>query len=175
MPERAMMRKLRYIVDSRSGVSNEKLRSTYKYERRLSTHGGGIRLERNVHDQIIYLYMRKLNIGLITMLVLVAACSGVQAQQQKQQQDTSSANYHYKKGVQKTGKQIKKGAKSAGDKTAETATKGASYVKDQVYKDKVGPDGETIFIDNESRYYYVDKKGKKVHVEKSSLKDKDDQ
>lgn len=133
----------------------------------------GIGLEINVYDHKIYLYMRKLNIGIITMLLLVAAFSGAQAQQQ--QQDTSSANYHYKKGAEKTGKQIKKGVKKAGDKTAETATKGASYVKDQVYEDKVGPDGQTIFIDNDSRYYYVDGKGKKVYVEKSKLKDKVDQ
>jgi hypothetical protein len=40
------------------------------------------------------------------------------------------------------------------------------------YKDKVGPGGETIFIDHSSKYYYIDKKGKKVYVPKAKLKDK---
>jgi len=43
---------------------------------------------------------------------------------------------------------------------------------DNKYKDKVGPNGETIFIDHSSKYYYIDNKGKKVYVPKAKLKDK---
>jgi len=69
--------------------------------------------------------------------------------------------------------QVDSAAKKVGNKTAELASKGKSTVVDQVYKDKIGPDGQSpIYIDHDSKYYYVDKKGKKVYVSKSSLKDK---
>jgi hypothetical protein len=63
-------------------------------------------------------------------------------------------------------------AKKVGNKTAEIASSGKSAVVDEKYKDKMGPDGQTIYIDHSSKYYYVDDKGKKVYVPKSSLKDK---
>jgi len=69
--------------------------------------------------------------------------------------------------------QVDSAVKKAGNKTAELASKGKSSVVDEVYKDKVGPAGESpIYIDHDSKYYYVDKKGKKVYVSKSSLKNK---
>jgi hypothetical protein len=68
--------------------------------------------------------------------------------------------------------QVDSAAKKVGNKTAEIASKGKSGVVDEVYKGKVGPAGQTIYIDHSSKYYYVDEKGKKVYVSKSSLKDK---
>ena len=69
--------------------------------------------------------------------------------------------------------QVDTAAKKVGNKTAELASKGKSAVVDEVFKDKVGPDGQSpIYIDHSSKYYYVDKKGKKVYVPKASLKDK---
>jgi hypothetical protein len=69
--------------------------------------------------------------------------------------------------------QVDTAVKKAGNKTAELASKGKSAVVDEVYKDKIGPAGQSpIYIDHSSKYYYVDKKGKKVYVSKSSLKDK---
>ena len=69
--------------------------------------------------------------------------------------------------------QIDSTAKKVGNKTAELTVKGKSAVVDQVYKDKVGPAGQSpIYIDHSSKYYFVDEKGKKVYVAKSSLKDK---
>jgi hypothetical protein len=67
---------------------------------------------------------------------------------------------------------IKKTAKKVGRKTAEVAVKGASGIVDKTYKTKVGPNGQTIYIDNQSRYYYVDAKGAKVYVPKAKLKNK---
>ena len=72
-----------------------------------------------------------------------------------------------------TRKEIKKGAKKAGNKTAEVASKGKAKVTDQVYKDKVGPNGETIYTDNRLRFYWVDKKGRRHYVNESALKDKE--
>ena len=64
-------------------------------------------------------------------------------------------------------------AKKVGNKTAELASKGKSSIVDEVYKNKMGADGQTpIYIDHSSKYYYVDKQGKKVYVAKSTLKDK---
>ena len=69
--------------------------------------------------------------------------------------------------------QVDSTVKKAENKTAELASKGKSAVVDEVYKDKCGPAGQSpIYIDHNSKYYYVDKKGKKVYVAKSSLKDK---
>lgn len=65
---------------------------------------------------------------------------------------------------------IKKTAKKVGNKTSEIAAKGAAKVVDKTYKDKVGPQGQTIYIDNESLYYYVNAKGKRVYVSKAKLK-----
>lgn len=72
----------------------------------------------------------------------------------------------------KTEKGVKKVAKDVGHKTAEVASKGKSEVTDSKYKDKVGPDNQKIYIDNHSKYYWVDDKGKKHYVKESELKDK---
>ena len=64
-------------------------------------------------------------------------------------------------------------AKKVGNTTAQTTVKGKSALVDEVYKNKMGPASQSpIFIDHNSKYYYVDEKGKKVYVSKSSLKDK---
>lgn len=74
--------------------------------------------------------------------------------------------------VKKTTQSVKKAAKVTGNKTAELASKGKSKVTDQVFKNKVGPNGQTIFIDDHSRYYWVDKKGHRNYVTEAELKDK---
>lgn len=67
---------------------------------------------------------------------------------------------------------IKKGAKKVGNKTAEVSSKAKSKVVDKTYADKVGPDGQTIYIDKHSKYYWVNEKGNKIYVKKIQLKDK---
>ena len=74
--------------------------------------------------------------------------------------------------VKKTTHAVKKSATAVGNKTAEVASKGKSRVTDKVYKDKVGPNGQTIYIDDHSRYYWVDKKGHRVYVKETELKAK---
>ena len=71
-------------------------------------------------------------------------------------------------------KEIKHGAKKAGHKTAEVASKGKSKIVDKTVKEKMGPGGETIYVDNSSRYYWVDKKGKKHFVSESQLKNREE-
>ena len=89
----------------------------------------------------------------ISILVLLAGFSQVNAQ--------STAS--------KVEADVEKGAVKAANKTSEVASKGKSAVTDQVYKDKVGPNGETIYIDKHSKYYWIDKKGHKVPIEKNKL------
>lgn len=93
----------------------------------------------------------------ITILALLVTFSSVNAQ------DTTSV-----------AKDVKKGAVKAGNKTAELASKGKNRITDKIYKDKVGPNGETIYIDKHSKYYWIDEKGRKVPISKSKLKDKQD-
>jgi hypothetical protein len=71
-----------------------------------------------------------------------------------------------------TDSKVKKAAKKVGNKTAKVASKGKAKITDSKHKDKVGPDGQTIYIDNHSKYYWVDDKGKRHYVKESELKDK---
>jgi hypothetical protein len=73
---------------------------------------------------------------------------------------------------QTVGKDIKRGAKKVGNKTVQIASKGTASVKDKKLKDKTGPNGEEIWVDKNSKYYFIDKKGKKHYVSSRSLKRK---
>ncbi|RPD51306.1 hypothetical protein [Paracnuella aquatica] len=77
-----------------------------------------------------------------------------------------------KQAGKKAGKAVKKGAQKAGAKTAEVASKGKSKITDAEHKDKVGPNGEVIYIDNHARTYWVDKNGRRHYVVAAELKDK---
>lgn len=67
---------------------------------------------------------------------------------------------------------VKEGAMKVGNKTAELASKGKNAVTDKIYKDKEGPNGETIYINKHSKYYWIDKKGHKVPISKNKLQNK---
>lgn len=77
-----------------------------------------------------------------------------------------------KEAGKKAGQKVKTGAKKAGTKTAEVTSKGKSKITDAEHKDKVGPNGETIYIDNHARYYWIDKGGRRHYLIESELKDK---
>ncbi len=67
---------------------------------------------------------------------------------------------------------LKEDAAKVGNKTAELASKGKNAITDKIYKDKEGPNGETIYINKHSKYYWIDKKGHKVPISKNKLQDK---
>lgn len=67
---------------------------------------------------------------------------------------------------------VKEGATKVGNKTAELASKGKNAITDKIYKDKEGPNGETIYINKHSKYYWIDKKGHKVPISKNKLRSK---
>lgn len=77
-----------------------------------------------------------------------------------------------KDGAKKTGRTIKKGAKKVGNKTVEVGAKGVAKVQDRTYDGKVAPNGRTVYITEDSRYYWVDKNGRRHFVQEHQLKDK---
>lgn len=87
-------------------------------------------------------------------------------------QDTTTAGQDIKKAAKKTGKAIGKSAKKIANKTAELASKGKAGVIDKVYEGKQGSEGQKIYINNQSKYYWVDKKGHRHFVTEMELKDK---
>jgi len=68
--------------------------------------------------------------------------------------------------------EVKKDAKKVGNKTAEIGSKAKARVTDKVYADKVGPDGQTIYMNKHAKFYWIDDKGHKQYIAKSRLKDK---
>lgn len=107
----------------------------------------------------------------IATLGLVFFSFQLSAQTNKHQKDTS-LKQEVKETTRAAGREIKEGAEKAADKTAEIAVKGASTVTDKVYQDKTGPEGQTIFIDGHSKYYWVNDQGKKVYISADKLRDK---
>lgn len=75
--------------------------------------------------------------------------------------------------AKKVQKSVSTSAKKVGNKTAEISSKGKSKTIDKTYKGKVGPNGQTIYIDKHSKYYWVDKKGHKIYVTKDELENKE--
>jgi hypothetical protein len=93
--------------------------------------------------------------GLLTLALAATVSLSVQAQE--------------KKGV---GHAIDKTATSVGHKTAEVAVKGTSKIGDKTYKGKMAPDGSDVYIDGKNRKYYVNKKGGKVYLKLSQIKNR---
>jgi hypothetical protein len=75
-----------------------------------------------------------------------------------------------KKGAGKAWKGTKKGAKAAGNKTAEVTSKGASRVTNVKSDEWVGPEGQTIYVDDGNQYYWVNGRGKRIYVSQSALR-----
>lgn len=98
--------------------------------------------------------------SLLGLLTLALACTV-----------TLSANAQEKK-KETVGQAISKTASKVGNKTAEVAVKGTSKVGDKVYKGKVAPDGSDVYINGKNRKYYVNKKGGKVYLKASQIKNK---
>lgn len=105
--------------------------------------------------------------GWIVAVIIMAVLSASDADAQ----DTTTLGQDLKQVARKTGKAIKKGAKIAGDKTAELASKGKAAMVDKIYEGKEGPDGETIYINKDLKYYWIDKKGHHVFITEEELTD----
>jgi len=62
-------------------------------------------------------------------------------------------------------------AKKVENQVSNTAANVDSRIVDKKYHDKRGPHGETVYITKHDRYYYINKKGHRVYLLKSQLRD----
>ena len=116
--------------------------------------------------------MKKLLVGLFLLIFSFANGQEDKTVGQELKDDAKATGQFIKKGAKSTGRAVKKGASSVGKKTAEIASKGQSEIVDKTYEGKAGPNGETVYINNKSEYYWVDKKGKRHYVTENELTDK---
>ena len=70
------------------------------------------------------------------------------------------------------GEKIDKTATKVGHKTAEVAVKGTSKIADKTWKGKMAPDGSDVYINNKNQKYYINKKGARVYLKASQIRDK---
>ena len=109
---------------------------------------------------------KKYIIGLFAVAALSLFSLNTNAQEKKEKKTEVG------KALQKTGKAVEKGATAVGNKTAEVAVKGGAKVADQTYKGKMAPDGSNVYIDGKNRKYYVNKKGAKIYLKASQIRNK---
>jgi hypothetical protein len=103
-------------------------------------------------------------------LVALLGLSAPAIAQNKVERTAGDAWRGTKKGAGKAWKGTKKGAKAAGNKSAEVASKGAANVHDKKSDQWVGPEGQTIYVDDGNKYYWVNGRGKRIYVSESALK-----
>ncbi len=65
-------------------------------------------------------------------------------------------------------------AREAGDAVSEAAAKAAAAITDDKVEGKVGPGGQTVYVDDNIKYYYISEEGKKIYITKLQMKDKPD-
>jgi hypothetical protein len=56
------------------------------------------------------------------------------------------------------------------DKASQAGRTISAQLKDERLESKEGPGGEPVFVNTEGQYYYINKKGAKVIMDKSELK-----
>ena len=108
----------------------------------------------------------------IIAVALIATGIFTAAQSKAQTHKDSTITHKIGKTAKKVGNSTADAATTVGKKTSELAAKGAAAVTDKKYDGKAGPNGETVYIDSKSRYYYVNKSGHRIYTNKSELMDK---
>jgi hypothetical protein len=84
---------------------------------------------------------------------------------------TEETGHDINRAADRTGDEVNKDTKEAGDAVSEAAGNVGAEIKDKPYVDKVGPNGERIYMDRHSKYYYINEKGEKVAITKLEMKD----
>ena len=74
--------------------------------------------------------------------------------------------------VNEEAEEVEEDTQDAGDKIEEGVKDAAAAIADQKLKDKVGPGGETAYVDEHGKYYYISNAGEKVFITKLQLRDK---
>ncbi len=70
------------------------------------------------------------------------------------------------------GKNLDQQTDTVAMKTGKQKNRNASKTVDQPYSDRVGPEGQTVYIDKDAKYYYMNEKGERIYVSKSDLREK---
>ena len=68
------------------------------------------------------------------------------------------------------GRELKKVQKKVGNETAEQASTAKAKITDKKSEQWVGPQGQTIYVDDNSKYYWINGNGKRIYVSESALK-----
>lgn len=88
------------------------------------------------------------------------------------EREADQAEENVEQGAENTESDLERAADRTGDAISEAAAKAAAEIDDAKHDTKVGPDGQDIFISDDSRYYYINDEGQRVYVTKAQLKDK---
>jgi hypothetical protein len=88
------------------------------------------------------------------------------------ERESEEAEEDIEQGAERTESDIERAAENTGDAISEAAAKAAAEIDDKRHDTKVGPDGQTIYISDDARFYYIDDAGKKVYVSEMKLQDK---
>lgn len=70
--------------------------------------------------------------------------------------------------------EVRDDTRNLGDKIEEGTKDAAAAIADQKLKNKVGPGGETAYVDENGKYYIINNNGEKQFITKMQLKDKPD-
>ncbi len=105
----------------------------------------------------------------IFKVTLFAASFIAVGQVHAQASKDSTLGHKAGKTAKKAGNAMAAAATKVAHKTSEVAAKSDAAVVDKKYKGMVAPGGQTVYINGQSRYYYVNSKGHRVYLKRSQL------
>ena len=88
------------------------------------------------------------------------------------EREAEEAEDDIEESAERTESDVENAAEETGNAISETAGKAAAEIDDRRHDTKVGPDGQTLYISDDDRCYYVNESGKRVYVAEWQLKDK---
>lgn len=91
---------------------------------------------------------------------------------QERDRDMDRTERDMDQSLDNTEQDLDSAAEATGDAISEGAAKAEAVLEDQKHETKVGPNGQTIYIDDDGSYYYIDEEGHRVDVPERQLKDK---
>lgn len=103
-----------------------------------------------------------------TALLAIATLAATQTFAQTKKDTTLGQKID--KTADKVGTATSKTAKKVGHKTSELAAKGAAAVADKRYEGHWAVTGELVYIDENGKYFYVDKKGHRQFITKAQMR-----